>query len=363
MLSSTFSPGSIRRLQPVFQAKAREVCELFDRAIAISGYENVGAIDCTDTFSKATLDIMSLTTLGVGLSHMASIGSAETLQARGELAKSPYTFHEAYSTIFGPDTIGKLLMFGNMFLPTRWLPLEANHRFKFATTWLHDTLSRLVHQRFRDVKVTSSEGKYSAKGSQDILSFIVEESMPGGVASGITKDLVKGHDCQAKLRDEICQLTNRVPSPGFSDLDNLPYLNQFVKEVLRVYPPASIIYRQANEGIIIDGVEVPKDTCFEVVAAVTSMNPYIWGENAEMFDPSRWDCLTEVQASPYAFAAFSNGPRICIGRQFALYEIKTILVEIIRSFEVLDDMEPFTIENPGLTLRPHGMKVRFRRTD
>lgn len=126
-------------------------------------------------------------------------------------------------------------------------------------------------------------------------------------------------------------------------------------------PLATSIYRQANEELKIDGVSIPKDTSFEIVAAVTSMNPLIWGEDVETFDPSRWDRLTEQQSSPYAFAVFSNGPRICIGRQFALYEIKTILVEIIRDFNILEGVEPFTIENPSLTLRPHGMKVRFQR--
>lgn len=113
--------------------------------------------------------------------------------------------------------------------------------------------------------------------------------------------------------------------------------------------------------MIIDGIPIPKNTAFETVPAVTSLNPLVWGENAETFDPDRWDNLSEEQASPYAFATFSNGPRICIGRHFALYEIKMILVEIVRNFRILGNVTPFTVENPSLTLRPRGMKVRLEK--
>jgi cytochrome P450 len=77
---------------------------------------------------------------------------------------------------------------------------------------------------------------------------------------------------------------------------------------------------------MVGSAHVPKYASFEIVAAVTSLNPLIWGEDAESLKPDHWDNLTEEQSSSHAFATFSNGPRICIGRQFAFYEIKTILV-------------------------------------
>jgi cytochrome P450 len=43
------------------------------------------------------------------------------------------------------------------------------------------------------------------------------------------------------------------------------------------------------------------------------MNPSIWGEDVDEFDPDRWDSLSVDAASPYAIAAFSGGPRVCVG--------------------------------------------------
>jgi hypothetical protein len=72
--------------------------------------------------------------------------------------------------------------------------------------------------------------------------------------------------------------------------------------------------------------------------------------------------MTDVQSSPYAFPTFfSNGPRIFISRQYALYEVKTILVDVICNYAILNFEGPFKVEDPSLTLRPHGFEVRLEK--
>ncbi|KAI6081793.1 cytochrome P450 [Hypoxylon rubiginosum] len=90
-------------------------------------------------------------------------------------------------------------------------------------------------------------------------------------------------------------------------------------------------------------------------------NPHIWGEDVDVVDPSRWNHLTGDQHSPYAFEAFSNGPRICIGRSFALLEIKTILVEMVRHYRFLYVAKPFSVGNPSLILRPTSLQVAVQK--
>jgi len=65
--------------------------------------------------------------------------------------------------------------------------------------------------------------------------------------------------------------------------------------------------------------------------------------------------------SPYAFQAFSSGPRFCIGKNFGLLEIKTFLVEMVSRFrfipgpeiEALKGQHP-PYQSPSLTLLPKG---------
>jgi cytochrome P450 len=93
---------------------------------------------------------------------------------------------------------------------------------------------------------------------------------------------------------------------------------------------------------------------------VIHMNPRIWGPNADKFDPDRWDSPAVKAAPPYAFAAFLTGPTGCIGRAFAMLEIKIILIELLRRFE-LEAVAgtPVELVNPGPLLRPKGgLKIR-----
>lgn len=44
-------------------------------------------------------------------------------------------------------------------------------------------------------------------------------------------------EIQNRLREDILGLAGQNPDPPFSEIDALPYLNNFVHEMLRVYPP------------------------------------------------------------------------------------------------------------------------------
>lgn len=83
----------------------------------------------------------------------------------------------------------------------------------------------------------------------------------------------------------------------------------------------------------------------------------------DTIDPTRWESerLEAEQLNPYTFSPFSNGPRICIGKLFSMFEIKLILAEMVRNYRFIDVEKPFTVENPGFTLRPAGMEIRMEK--
>ncbi|KAI2612209.1 uncharacterized protein GGS25DRAFT_474306 [Hypoxylon fragiforme] len=70
MLSGSFSLQNVRKLEPVFQAKTRDLSRYFDKCIREGNDGNTGVVDCTPTFSKATLDIMGSIILGIDLNHV-----------------------------------------------------------------------------------------------------------------------------------------------------------------------------------------------------------------------------------------------------------------------------------------------------
>ena len=271
MLNGPFSLKNIRRLETIFQSKARDICTFFDQCIAQDD-GRTGAMDCTTTFSKAILDIMGSAILGINLDYVKPGDGAPnaSLKGRVDTLGGKWNFHDAYEVFFSPGVVGKMLLVVNCVVPVRWLPLEANREFLSATDWLNDVLRNLIRDRYRQVAHAVSSGE--SKDSRDGVTVIGEDSLPGGVTEGIGGDEFLGHllefmaaghdtsanmlswslyvlathpDIQTRLREEV----NTLPaSPNYAQLDRLPYLENFSKEVLRMYCPGKAPHARTGGG-------------------------------------------------------------------------------------------------------------------
>ncbi len=91
-----------------------------------------------------------------------------------------------------------------------------------------------------------------------------------------------------------------------------------------------------------------------MLPAAIQKNPSIWGPNAEVFDPDRWDDLPKT-CTANAFMTFLHGPRGCIGRKFAETEMKILLCCLLSMYEFkrdLDAPDPEEWKMWRLVLRP-----------
>jgi hypothetical protein len=200
MLSEILSAPSVKKLEPVVWEKAREVGRLFDSAIAATPDGKTGVIPSSDTFSMFTLDIMGRITLGFDMNHLGS--TAEAYQQGKSESHSPShspskdiqpTFHEAYMSLFGQSDFGNLLMFVNAYFPVRWLPFEANRIYVMGAKWINRTLLSIIRKRQEEVRRDTEAGKYEKQNSRDMLTFLVEETLPGGPAEGLQENHFLGH--------------------------------------------------------------------------------------------------------------------------------------------------------------------------
>lgn len=127
--------------------------------------------------------------------------------------------------------------------------------------------------------------------------------------------------------------------------------------------PANTLFRQTSTDLTIEGTFIPQNTLIDMCCAMPQQNPTIWGYDADahLVNPDRWDGLGshDQRLNPFAMEAFSNGPRICLGKGFALLELKTIVVELVRHFRFVRVERSFTLANPSLVLRPNGLEIRL----
>ena len=91
-------------------------------------------------------------------------------------------------------------------------------------------------------------------------------------------------------------------------------------------------------------------------------NPSIWGENATCFDITR--SLNKKTWNQEAFTPFSVPPRDCLGRHFAMMEMKVILLSILEKYDISIDTKTTKKGNNWATLElENGLILRFTNLD
>ncbi|KAI6004498.1 cytochrome P450 [Pisolithus orientalis] len=187
------------------------------------------------------------------------------------------------------------------------------------------------------------------------------------------------------LREELLSFGGEPSYNQFTT--GLPYLDVIVQETLRLYPAGQDWIRQADEddviplsepvrtksGEVVDSIVVERGT--EVGISVSCMNrsEAIWGPDAKVFRPDRWleaGGVTKKAQGVKGFRhllMFGDGPRTCLGKWFAVAEIKTMLTVVVKNFvlEMRDGPDTRVEITRGITLRPKvagesGIKVPLR---
>jgi cytochrome P450 len=64
--------------------------------------------------------------------------------------------------------------------------------------------------------------------------------------------------------------------------------------------------RQADKDDVVHGIKIPGGTAVFIAPGVLNFDQRTWGEDAEEFNPDRWDALPET-VSNYSFLTFLQG--------------------------------------------------------
>ena len=114
-----------------------------------------------------------------------------------------------------------------------------------------------------------------------------------------------------------------------------------------MYPPAWLTDRLSIQEDEVDGIRIPAQTLIAGFIYGTHHNSEYW-ENPHQFNPDRFS--GDAKIHPFAFLPFGGGPRLCIGMQFALMEMKIVLRHLILNFD-FKAMEPGLVHmKPLVTL-------------
>ena len=100
--------------------------------------------------------------------------------------------------------------------------------------------------------------------------------------------LAKYHNHQRRLQEEIKDALDGGSKITFETIDKLRFLDNFIKETMRLYPVGLAVGRQARSTDRFCPYMIPAGTRLLVNIAALSNNPEHW-KNPNDFDPDRFD--------------------------------------------------------------------------
>jgi cytochrome P450 len=146
----------------------------------------------------------------------------------------------------------------------------------------------------------------------------------------------------------------------------MSFLHAVILEALRLYPPIPCLYRKPIADGPFGDTKVSRKTVLLVGIYSINRDCKYWDDSDE-FRPERWESSEMRTADKkFTYMTFSQGPRVCIGKQFAVTSLKCMLAALIWRFafeEIIPGEHPKAMKGV-LQLKPQqGFKIHVTRVD
>ncbi|KAL6654837.1 hypothetical protein ACP70R_008302 [Stipagrostis hirtigluma subsp. patula] len=236
-----------------------------------------------------------------------------------------------------------------------YAPTMMNHRRDKAHTKLSKMFAEIVRSR-----------KSSGKVEDDVLQMLIDSKYKDGrptteseVTGMIIGLLIAGKHTSsnastwigARLLSHRRYLTAAIEEQkqvfkkygnhiDYSVLLEMNFLNQCIKETLRVHPPTLSLFRKVHKSFTVrtrEGYE------YEIPKGYTIASPVLFNNNIsyiykdpDVYDPNRFGPGREEDrvGGKFSYTAFGGGRHPCVGEAYAYMQIKVIWSHLLRNFEL-----------------------------
>ena len=221
---------------------------------------------------------------------------------------------------------------------------------KSSGTRENDLLDMLLDARYEDGTAMEDEQLID----EILILFTAGHETTSNSLTFTAQLLARNPKSQDKIFSEIKKSQEETTSL-FEFIQNCNYTRQVIEESMRLYPPAYFIDRVNIEEDEFDGKIVPKGTSLLFSMYEIHRHRDYW-EDPETFKPERFE---DTKKSSNAYYPFGAGPRMCIGNNFAMYEMILAVAELVKKYEIFPPTHPIKIK-PLITLKPEKAILKFK---
>ncbi|CCL98712.1 uncharacterized protein FIBRA_00716 [Fibroporia radiculosa] len=372
MLNPVFSINHMRRLLPIFY----ETVHQLRIAMMSEAATGDGEMDILDWMGRMSLELIGRGGLGTSFDSLI-VG---TKSDYGEVMKS--TFAALQDVFILRPLLPYVSRLGPAWFRRRMveiIPYQPVRKLKSLVDKMADRSTKIYQEKRAALRDGDGGTSTQSGEATDIMTILMKMNMVADDEDRLSDDEVHAQvstmtlaatDTTSNASSRVLHLLAEHPQVqemlrreivdacdgdelSYDQLNRLPYLDAVLRETLRLYPPATLLSREATEDTVlplsepilgVDGQlihEVPICKGTELFVGVLGSNTCktIWGEDALEWKPERWlsPLPNTVIKSPIPgvyskLMTFLSGKRSCIGFKFAELEIKVILSMLLPTF-------------------------------
>ncbi|UQA59155.1 cytochrome P450 [Polyangium aurulentum] len=317
MLQPSFNEGEVRAFMPAMLAELGCTAERFERAAARGE-----TLDMGDEMARLSMGVVTRTVLGHDVEDRLAIDRA---------MRSLFAHMDAQRRLPLP-------------LPL-WAPTPGNVEFRRTKAAMDDLIRRTLRAKRRAgcegrdlcslLLRAHDESSGEKLDDQQIVDEVFTLFLAGYETTGRSLAWAFHHltDSPALAAQMAAEADAAFAGrePDAEALGRMRHTMMFVAEVLRLYPPAWAVVRDALEDDVIGGTRIPKGASVMLPIWLTHRHPDFWPD-PERFDPQRFSPERMSARHRLSYVPFSAGARMCIGNHLALQEMKLALGYLLQRF-------------------------------
>ncbi|KAK6919117.1 Cytochrome P450 [Dillenia turbinata] len=386
-----FHIEKLKKMLPAFSLCASEMVEKWDK---LAGQNGSCELDVWPEFQNLTGNAISRAAFSSSFEDGRLIFQLQKEQARLYM-KSLYYIKFPWSRCYHlPNSLLAHLWFSFLCSALtrfhdqlyRFFPTTVNRRMREIHKQVGSLLECMIKKREEAIKLGNSnkedlldlllrsslaeiqESKNLTAGlsTKDVIEecklfYFVGQESTGTLLSWTLICLSMHQNWQTQTREEILKIIGKN-KPSFNDLIEMNTVHMILLEVLRLYPPISVL-RCVEKETQLGDLSLPKGIQLYMPFYVIHRDPKHWGEDAMEFNPDRFsEGLSKASKDETSYFPFGWGPRNCIGQNFSLLQAKLVLVIILQHFWFELSASYIHVALESITLCPkYGAQIIFHR--